>query len=276
VTTNEITQTLAKADRTIAGAVLWLFLNVIQFVFTLAWSALWVTTALITLCLTFNRERAIAFSRRIWAPGLLMGAMARMVVEGFEDLPDTPHIYVFNHESLLDTPVVFYAVPYNLRFVAKKEVAYLPFIGWFCWAMGYVLVDRRNHSKAMASMAQAAKTVREGANVIFFSEGTRSRDGVIHPFKKGAFVLAIESGVPVVPCAISGSRQVLGCDGFRVRPATVRVKAGKPVPTAHLTLDDRDALIAEVRDTIIDLHESIGGAGGDKTLQQPAPARRAA
>lgn len=276
MTSNEITQTLAKADRTPWGAALWLILNLIQFTFLVTWSALWVTTALITLCLTFNRERAIAFSRRIWAPGLLMAAMARMVVEGFEDIPDEPHIYVFNHESLMDTAVVFYAVPHNLRFVAKKEVSYLPFIGWFCWAMGYIIVDRSHHERAMASMAQASKTVREGANVIFFSEGTRSRDGVVHPFKKGAFVLAIESGVPVVPCAISGSRDVLGCDGFRVRPGTVRVKAGKPIPTANLTLDDRDALLADVRDTIIDLHESIGGAGGDKRLQVAKPARRAA
>jgi 1-acyl-sn-glycerol-3-phosphate acyltransferase len=276
LSTNEITQTLAKADRTPLGAALWVLLNIIQFLFTLAWSAVWVTAALLTLCLTFNRERAIAFSRRIWAPGLLVGSMARMVVEGFEELPDTPHIYVFNHESLIDTPVVFYAVPHNLRFVAKKEVAYLPFIGWFCWAMGYIFVDRKNHERAMASMAQAAKTVREGANVIFFAEGTRNRDGVVRPFKKGAFVLAIESGVPIVPCAIAGSRNVLGCDGFKVRPGTVRVKAGKPIPAAGLTLDDRDALIAEVRDTIIDLNVSIGGAGGDKNLQQPAPARKAA
>lgn len=268
---NHRIQTLANADRTPAGALLWAVANLVQFAFMTIWSAWWITFALVMLCLTFDRERAISYARRFWAPGLLRAAGARMVVEGFEKLaPDQPRIYVFNHESLVDTPVTFFSVPFNTRIIAKREVAYLPFFGWYCWAMGFPLVDRRNHERAIASMTTMAKTVREGANVVVFSEGTRNTDGVIQTFKKGAFVLAINAGVPVVPCAISGSRDVLGCGRFKVRPGTIRVRAGEPIETRNLSLEDRDALISETRDRLIDLNLALGGVGGDKAAQ-PAP-----
>lgn len=255
----------------------WIVKNILQFAFLCFWSAFWISFALLTLCVTFNRKLSLGYARWAWAPPLLYFAQATMDVQGFEKLdPNQPYIYVFNHESLLDTTVVFYSVPYNIHFVAKKEVSRLPFIGWYCWAMGFVVVDRGDHERAMATMRKATKTVQDGASVIFFAEGTRSRDGLIKPFKKGAFVLAIEAGVPVVPCTISGSRDVLGCDGFKVRPATIHVRCGDPIPTAGLTLDDRDELMRRTRNVILDTQIALGGLGGERDPEAATGEKKAA
>jgi 1-acyl-sn-glycerol-3-phosphate acyltransferase len=250
-----------------AAQQVWLLLkNVMHFVFLCTWSALWISIALITLCVTFDRELSISFARRYWAPGLVWFAGAKMDVQGHEMLdPTKSYVFVSNHESLFDTVVAFYAVPQNIRFVAKKEVAYIPFIGWYAWAMGFVFVDRRNHARAMASMQRAGEVVRQGANVMFFAEGTRSRTGVIEPFKKGAFHLAVEAGVDVVPFAISGARDVLPCDGFRVRPGTIHVRFGAPISSVGVRADDVMPLLEKTRDAVIDLHQSVGGVGGPKT-----------
>jgi len=241
--------------------------NAVQFAFLCVWSALWISIALVTLCVTFNREIPISFARRFWAPGLLWFAGAHMDVRGHEHLdPTKSYVFVSNHESLLDTVVAFYAVPLNIRFVAKREVAFIPFIGWYVWAMGFIFVDRKNHARAMASMKRAGEIVREGANVMFFAEGTRSRDGVVQPFKKGAFHLAVEAGVEVVPFAISGARDVLPCDGFRVRPGTVHVRFGAPISSSDTSPDDVVPLMERVRDAIIDLHQSVGGVGGPRSV----------
>jgi 1-acyl-sn-glycerol-3-phosphate acyltransferase len=247
-----------------AAQQVWLtFKNVCHFVFLCAWSALWISIALVTLCVTFDREIPISFARRFWAPGLLWFAGAKMEVHGHESLdPTKSYVFVSNHESLLDTVIAFYAVPLNIRFVAKKEVAYIPFVGWYAWAMGFIFVDRRNHARAMASMRRAGEIVRQGASVMFFAEGTRSRTGVVQPFKKGAFHLAVEAGVDVVPFAISGARDVLPCDGFRVRPGTIHVRFGAPIESVGVPADDVVPLLEKTRDAVIALHQSVGGVGG--------------
>lgn len=273
MTTNRASQmTAARSNLTVPvddestfGALKWAFKNVLQAIFTVTWTSFWVSTALVVLCLTFQRDWALALARKAWGPGMFWAAQAKLDVTGLEDLdPHQPYIFMANHQSIIDIPVGFTGLGRDVRYIAKKELAKVPFIGWYVWAMGMIFVDRKNVDKAIASLDKAAEIINEGASVIAFPEGTRSRDGVIRPFKKGTFLLAINAGVPIVPVAIHGAADVAPCDGFRIRPGTIRVNVGAPIKTAGMTNDDRDALIRSVHDAIIDLHLEVGGEGGPR------------
>ncbi|MEO0814337.1 MAG: lysophospholipid acyltransferase family protein, partial [Myxococcota bacterium] len=176
---------------------------------------------------------------------------------------DKPHIYVMNHQSAADIPVSFIAIPVNLRFIAKAILRYVPWLGTYMLMTGMIFVDRGNRRKAMSSMQKAARRIREGCNIIAYAEGTRSRSGRVLPFKKGPFVLALEAGVPIVPCAIEGGQRVFP-PGLKIRPGTVRLKIGTPIPTADLSKRDRNALLEQVRSEVIRLHLEIGGEGAEE------------
>lgn len=257
---------LRASSLTAIDAARWRLVNAAQAAFLLTWSVWMITLALVAFALTWSPRLPLAMARHAWAPPLLRAAGARLCVRGLERLEGTgPCIFVANHQSMLDIAVVFAALPVNLRFVAKKVLAFIPFLGWYMWAMGMVFVDRSNRRQAISSLTRAGAQIRAGAHVIAFPEGTRSRDGRVLPFKKGIFMLALEAQVPIVPVAIEGAQRVLPSDGFRVRPGEVQVAVGAPIPTAGLGPDDRDALMARVHGAVIDLHRSLGGRGGDKS-----------
>ena len=244
----------------------WALLNVLQAIFLCVWSAFWISAALVVLVVTMGRKLPLAMARTCWGPGLLRAAGAKLEVVGGEDVDfGKPHIFLMNHQSMIDIPVAFVALKCNLAFIAKRVLAFVPFLGWYMWAMGMVFVDRGNSAQAIASLKRAGERIRGGQSILAYPEGTRTRDGDVLPFKKGPFLVALEAGVPIVPVAIEGGHRVLARDGFRVRPGTIRVNVGKPIPTAGLTRDDRDALVKTVRDAIIDLHLAIGGKGGDRS-----------
>src|SRR5690606_2843749 len=134
-----------------------------------------------------------------------------------------PHIFLMNHQSMVDIPAAFASIPANLRFVAKHSLKHIPFLGWYMSMTGMIFVNRNDRRKAFQSLQQAADRIREGASILAFPEGTRSRDGVLLPFKRGPFLLALESGVPVIPVVIDGSgRNFPAGTLLQIRPATVR------------------------------------------------------
>ncbi len=228
-------------------------LNVLQAVFLAGWSALWITVALVTALVTRDQETALSMARRFWAPGLRWAAGAQVVVEPFPNIDWTrPHVFVMNHQSSLDIVVAFMILPVNLRFVAKHVLKYVPFLGWYMWATGMIFVHRGKRGASMGSLRDAGARVRGGANVLVFPEGTRSRDGQLLPFKKGAFVLATTAGVPVVPVAVEGSGRCMPAGGFRVRPGVIRVKVGEPIPTTGPLKGEIDPLVRQT-------HEAIAG-----------------
>lgn len=244
----------------------WRLVNLLQAAFLASWTSFWVCVALAALALTWRPYVSLWLARYVWAPPLLKAAGARLEVHGREKLEGVRSaIFMANHQSMIDIAVVFAALPVGLRFVAKRVLLFVPFLGWYMWAMGMVFVDRDRREQAIESLRRATGLLRGGAYVMTFPEGTRSRDGGVLPFKKGLFMLAIESGVPIVPVAIEGAQQVLASDGFQVRPGTIRLAVGDPIPTKGLTLEDRDALIQQVRDRIIDMNAALGGKGGDKS-----------
>lgn len=243
----------------------YLLINALQAVFLAVWSVFWMSSAILVTLVTFSGELALVMARRGYSPGIIRASGTRLKVEPLPEGVDwsKPHIFAMNHESMLDIPIAFAVIPSNLRFVAKHVLKYVPFLGWYMWATGMIFINRSNRREAMQSLAKAGEKIREGRSIIVYPEGTRSRTGKILPFKKGPFVLALEAKVPIIPVAVSGSGKVVPSGGFKIRAGEVRVKVGQPIPTAHRSAAERDELLREVRDAIIQLHRDIGGAGGD-------------
>lgn len=249
-------------------------LNIVQGLFLAFWSMLWISLALLVGLVTRRQELALAMARRFWAPGLRWISGARVQVDPLPPIDwRQPHVFVMNHESMLDIVIAFVVLPVNLRFVAKHVLKYVPFLGWYMWSTGMIFVHRSRGGVSMGSLEQAGARVRAGANVLVFPEGTRARGDGFLPFKKGAFVLATAAQVPVVPVAIEGSRRCLPPDGFRPRPGVVRVKVGAPIPTTGLQRDDLPELVQRARQALSEMHVSLGGQGA-VDLPPAEPMRR--
>ncbi len=197
----------------------------------------------------FSPETAFSIART-WSRGILRSGNVKVYADGLDKLPAGPVVVMSNHQSLLDVPVLFDILPYDIHFVAKKELRYVPVFGWGVKSMGHIFVDRGNHAAAVASLDEAATEIREGKSIAVFPEGTRSKDGSLLPFKKGGFVLAIKAGVPILPVTIAGSHDVLPVGANRIVPGAVQVHIHDPIETTGLSLDDKDRLIEETRAAI--------------------------
>jgi 1-acyl-sn-glycerol-3-phosphate acyltransferase len=217
---------------------------------------------------------AIWFARFAWSPSILWIAGARTRVARVPELPDGPLIFASNHESALDILALLATLPRPIRFVAKEELFRIPVFGWYLSIGGHVPVDRKNRSRALASLRRAGEIVRAGTSLIVFPEGTRSTDGRVHAFKKGPFVVAMEAGVPVVPVAISGAGRVTPKKQIAVVPGEIRIALGDPVDPR--SCPDKETLLFEVRRRLIEQHRAIGGLGGDLDDAMAPPGMEAA
>jgi 1-acyl-sn-glycerol-3-phosphate acyltransferase len=221
---------------------------------------------------------------QVWAWLNVKLCRTRIHVRGLEHLdPAASYVFMSNHRSNLDVLVLVVALwEFQLRWVAKKELVRIPFFGWALRATKQIIVNRADHAQAVASLAIAKDRIRNGVSVVFFPEGTRSK-GALLPFKKGGFVFAIETGTPVVPIGISGTARILPRNGWLVRHGgDVQVVIQPPIPTAGLTLDQRDALLVGVERAIAAcadgaaglLEQTVRGAtvGGDPAARGGATA----
>jgi 1-acyl-sn-glycerol-3-phosphate acyltransferase len=236
----------------------WALLNVFQAFFLGAWSVLWISLALVARIVTFGYRVPLWMARTFWGPGLLWVSGVKLDVRGLDHVDwRRTHVVAVNHQSMMDIPALFAALPGNLRFIAKRILSFVPFLGWYMWATGMIFVDRRKSAQAVETLRRAAGRSQEGACILSFPEGTRSRDGEILPFKKGPIMLALDAGLPVVPVAIEGARECLGADGFRVRPGVVKISVGRPIETAGLDPEARHALVERVRTEVIALRRAM-------------------
>jgi 1-acyl-sn-glycerol-3-phosphate acyltransferase len=184
----------------------------------------------------------------VWLALTLAGIRYRVV--GREHVPAHAVVFCSNHESNVDPPVLFEALHPQLHVLYKAELHNFPLMGTVLDVGGFVAVDRGDRDKALASIAEGARSLRAGNSFLIFPEGTRSRSGELLPFKKGGFIMAIEAQVPIVPVAVRGGRAAMRKGSAFIRPVHVSVRIGAPIPTAGLTVDDRHDLIKRVRDEV--------------------------
>ena len=231
----------------------WAGLNALQAMFTMLVTVAGFPIASLLGLLSGSRL-PLRMAARYWAPLLFLGAGARLRVEGAERVDwSRPQVLVANHASMIDIPALFRAVPVPLRFVLKREIARVPFVGWYARLMGMAFIDRGNARDAKRRLGDAAEMLRDAATFAAFPEGTRSKDGTVGPFKGGALQLAIEAGVPVVRVAIEGAGRVLPPTGFSVRPGVILVRFGTPIETTGMTPQDRNALALRAREAVMAL-----------------------
>jgi len=202
---------------------------------------------------------------RLWSRLILVTTGVRVRVEGLQEIaPGKTYIFVSNHQSIYDIPVIFWWLPYQLRIIAKESLGSFPFIGWHLRRSGHLLVDRRKPDRA-GILAKWRDLVVNGLSLIIFPEGTRSADGRVGRFKAGSFMLAIEAGLPVVPLSIVGTRLVMRKGQLAVAPGDVMLVIHPPIDTARAdrpTIDDARALAAEVHAVISRRVEAIERARG--------------
>jgi|CXWL01.1.fsa_nt_gi 1-acyl-sn-glycerol-3-phosphate acyltransferase len=228
------------------------------------WTTLMFPIVALVTTLSFGRSAATYWVKYVWAPVLLWGGGATLRITGREKVPkDKPIIYLANHQSTIDIPAIFYSLPGDFRAVAKKQLKYVPFLGWYLALAGFVFIDRGNTREAIASLDEAAKRIRDGTSVLIFCEGTRSPDGRILPFKKGPFALAMKAGVHICPIVIEGSGKLMPKNSWNITPGAIDIAYGDLIdPNAFG--DDRAALVSAVRNQMIEMSLALGGKGGDR------------
>ena len=189
---------------------------------------------------------------RIWAKCILALSNIRVIVKGLSNLkPGRSYIYMPNHISNFDIPVLQAYLPVQFRWLAKAELYKIPIFGYAMKRAGYISIDRSDRKSAIESLNKAAKIIRNGVSVIIFPEGTRSRTNNVQPFKKGGFFLAVDSGVPIVPIIIHGTKQIMAKNQISIKPGNVTLEIAKPINSSDYTRKTKGDLMEKVKDIIL-------------------------
>jgi 1-acyl-sn-glycerol-3-phosphate acyltransferase len=189
---------------------------------------------------------------RIWARIILLAAGVKLHIEGTEHLQEgESYVVVSNHQSLMDIPVLLYGLPVPLRIIAKQELFRIPIFGWGMKGVGMLQIDRSNQKQSFETLKKAEQIIRRHhLSILAFPEGTRSEDGKIHPFKKGPFILAINTGLSLLPVSVSGTRQIIPKGKIQVNPGRVKVKIHSPIPVAGEEFSRRNELVTKTQKII--------------------------
>jgi len=174
----------------------------------------------------------------------------RVIVEGRENIPPGVCMFAANHTSNADAAAIVGAIPRRLAIFGRKSLFDIPIVGLAFTLAKFVPVERGNRDAALASVKQAIDYMKQGFSFLVYPEGTRSPDGRLQRFKKGAFVMAIEAGVPIVPVMCAGAHRVMKKKSLVIHPGTVTVRFAKPIDAAGYTIDRRDELARRVHDAI--------------------------
>ncbi|MDY7096002.1 MAG: lysophospholipid acyltransferase family protein [Acidobacteriota bacterium] len=223
----------------------------------------WLNLAVATICcatgslLTFwvpPRGWMVTVFARLWSHWWLWGSGVRVRRVGSAEAQQLAGgIFLANHVSWYDIPALIVSVPGRVRFMAKRTLFQVPLFGWALHAGGFIPVDREDRSRAKESFQAAIEQLRHGGALILFPEGTRSRDGKVHTFQRGGFLLALKAGLPIVPVGVEGTHTILPRTTLRVRPGTITVHFGEPLDPAEYGLRGRKELMQRVRREVAEL-----------------------
>jgi len=187
----------------------------------------------------------------VWARSILVGSRVHVRVNGLSNIePDKSYVYMANHQSNFDIPVLLGYLPVQFRWLAKAELFKIPVFGRAMRGAGYVKIDRFNQESAFDSISEAAQKMKNGVSVMIFPEGTRSKDGRIKSFKKGGFVMAVDAGVPIVPVIIRGTWSIMAKSSLRINRGDVEMEIAKPIDTIGYSRETKDELMDKVRTVI--------------------------
>ncbi len=193
---------------------------------------------------------------RIWSKSILFVSGINVNIGGLAQIdPSKSYIYMSNHRSNFDIPVLLGCLPIQFRWLAKAELFKIPIFGRAMSGAGYVKIDRSNRESAFKSIDEIAVKMKNGVSVMIFPEGTRSADGHLKPFKKGGFVMAVDTGAPIVPVILRGTRSIMAKGSWRINPGKVTLSIEKPIDTSGSTRDTKDDLIKNVRNVICEVYE---------------------
>jgi 1-acyl-sn-glycerol-3-phosphate acyltransferase len=191
---------------------------------------------------------------RLWARGVVWGAGCSLTVRGAENLHKCPvAVYASNHTSYMDTPVVFAALPFQFRILAKKELWPIAFIGWYLDRSRQIPIDTANPQTTLSSLGVGVKALRSGMPLFVFPEGARTTTGKLQFFLSGAAYLAIRAQVPLVPIALSGVYDLLPIHTRHLYPGELTVAVGEPIQTTGMTVRQTDELTEKLRTAIDEL-----------------------
>jgi len=207
---------------------------------------------------------------RLWARSCVWASGSKLTVRGAENLHKQPvAVYAANHTSYMDTPVIFAALPFQFRILAKKELWSMPFIGWYLGRSGQIPIDTENPRATLSSLGVAVKALRVGMPLFVFPEGSRTPDGELQTFLSGAAYLAIRAQVPLVPIALSGVYDLLPIHTRHFYPGELTLSVAEPIETTGMTPRDTEALTLRLRNVIEGLCHTERAAVGDARVEIP-------
>ena len=221
--------------------------------------AVWVVASAVSYCTTviilapFFGTTAKKVGR-LWMKHLLFFSGVKVITIGAEKLALAEHyIFIANHQSYFDIPVLYSGLPFFLSFIAKKQLFQIPVFGWAMAAVGHIWIDRSNARKAGRSISRAvSKLDKSDISLVLFPEGTRSDSDVPGVFKRASFTLALRGGVSIVPVSIVGTREIMAKRSLHLKPGTVRLMVGDPIPFRTISGLDKNAVSAMVREKMIE------------------------
>lgn len=212
-----------------------------------------ILTAVVTMAaIPWKNAEWLHKLQQFWARSFCRLLFLPIEVEGLENIqPKTSYVFVSNHQSMTDVFVIYGWLPVIFKWIMKKELRKVPLVGAACKAAGHIYIDRSNKMASMRSIAEAERIVKDGVCVVIFPEGTRTLTGEVGRFKRGAFSIATDLNLPIVPISLSGCYEVMPRTRFYAKWHRVKMTVGKPIDVSAYPEEDRNVLIEDVRQQVI-------------------------
>jgi 1-acyl-sn-glycerol-3-phosphate acyltransferase len=219
--------------------------QIYKYLVYMPWLLLWTLVNFIGVVIVapFSEQRASRWFGGAWGRGLLRGVPASLHIIGEHNLNTAQsYIVVANHLSLIDIPILYGWLRLDLKWVMKKELRKVPMIGGGCALLGHIFLDRGNHEEAIRELQRFKARMRPGTSILFFPEGTRSRDGELSAFKMGAFRMAQDIDIPILPISLRGTDAVLPPDGMDLQPGSTEMIIHPAIPVEEVRTASAETL----------------------------------